>query len=829
MRKIILIIILAAILIITGLIFYLNKVYLPVKAKAIVIEQLEKFSNCKVQLDKISIDLIKGISLSNISFHNKTSASSSELLSVDNISFHILILPIFKEKKIIIPSINIRSPKINLILNENKELDIPAISFDKKDAKQSFNFQIIVTKLSINNGSLNFTDKSQAPIFLEKLDNINIDITPSIDKPIKLKAKANIENGKKSPASIDMNGNFNPFKKNLGLEILVKDLALERYNHYLLGKLNINSALIKNAEINLGYNLGSSDIELKLGSVINQADLLKDKINIKGDARISLSAEYNYNNKKINSLKGSLNPVNLRLENIPFVQEISGINGRIEFSESLVRTKELIGIIKNTRLSLTGIIEDFKDPLLSFQVSSDNLNLADLKQLFNEKLAFLEMAGESNLILKYEQRLSKPDSLRLEGEVFIKRADLEFKDSKTSLSNISGSLSFTENSLKWENGSLSFKDKKYASSGTLKDYITPEIILNITGDNLDLNSSFKVIENVIQLSQLEAKLLNSKLSLNGLVNLSKTNSPFINISGDIDLNLEDLQGLLPDNAQLKQLKPTGISKINLKAQGDVKDFKDLNLEIDASSDALQISGLKFNATTLKYIQAQKLLKDFLLKANGYNGTINIHANADLNPEIIPYRLTSQIQDIDLYLLKSDLALKQDKLSGILNLNMELNGKGVKKEDLNNLIGQGSFTIRDGYLWGFNPLKELANYIKIISFEDIVIKDASCDFNIKDKNFITDNLKLKSDVLNLDISGKISFDQELNLMARTQILDPDLVRERDFLSAIASTIVGQFGQFFDVNITGTSKEPKYKLIPAPIEKGIGIIKTLEDLF
>src|SRR3990167_5464894 len=80
-----------------AVLFYLNKVVLPIKIKSLIIQNLENYTRKKVTLKFVQFDLLKGLILEDLAL----SDGQKTLISVKEASGTFLILPIFKEKKII--------------------------------------------------------------------------------------------------------------------------------------------------------------------------------------------------------------------------------------------------------------------------------------------------------------------------------------------------------------------------------------------------------------------------------------------------------------------------------------------------------------------------------------------------------------------------------------------------------------------------------------------------------------------------------------------------------------------------------------------------------
>jgi len=90
------IILLFLLILISGGIIYLNKVVLPVKIKALIIEAVEKQTGKRASLESVRFNLFKGLVLSGLNLYD----GQKKLIGTKEASCSFLILPILKEKKI---------------------------------------------------------------------------------------------------------------------------------------------------------------------------------------------------------------------------------------------------------------------------------------------------------------------------------------------------------------------------------------------------------------------------------------------------------------------------------------------------------------------------------------------------------------------------------------------------------------------------------------------------------------------------------------------------------------------------------------------------------
>src|SRR3989338_9426619 len=92
---------------------YINRFFLPVKAKDIVIQKLQDILQRPVKIEAMHLSLMKGFLASNIAVFEKDDPQKF-FLTIDEISFRFFIPNLFKNQSIIIPSLNIKNPNIHI-------------------------------------------------------------------------------------------------------------------------------------------------------------------------------------------------------------------------------------------------------------------------------------------------------------------------------------------------------------------------------------------------------------------------------------------------------------------------------------------------------------------------------------------------------------------------------------------------------------------------------------------------------------------------------------------------------------------------------------------
>jgi len=122
-RKVIHIVLAALLLLLAGGLYYVNKVVLPTFVQNKIVSGLSSITKGRVSLGKLRFNILRGLVASDLVLFDKDDPKK-ELCRVKEASASFLILPLLKEKKIILPSIKIDSLRLDLMRRKDNSLNI---------------------------------------------------------------------------------------------------------------------------------------------------------------------------------------------------------------------------------------------------------------------------------------------------------------------------------------------------------------------------------------------------------------------------------------------------------------------------------------------------------------------------------------------------------------------------------------------------------------------------------------------------------------------------------------------------------------------------------
>ena len=893
-KKIILIILSVFLAAVAGGLYYMNKIVIPTVVKAKITTGLSDLTSGKVSMEKISFNLFKGVVITDLVLFEKDNPGV-KLCSVKEASATFLILPFFKEKKIIVPTLKVKNMTFHLTRQKDNSLNISYLLEKFKPSGSSQVPSLLVKSVRVSDSSVLFSDLTYATPVLITLNIDNLSSNISWNKAI-LDAGGQVGRDDKK-TDIRIKGSYIYAKKVFNGNLVLENLYLESYKEYFKElPLTLESGHILEAKADFsmddksinglagarldalsigqkGYHLKSGGLDITL-SIQGPRDDLK-KISYKGRVNLEsglfsmqepLYAECKVEKSSLDFLadqtavKLALNlkaaGINGRKEKIklssasleadvnaavPYVQNenislsYSGTlaikSGEISGIQNLDKISEIFSTIKFNNSDL--LIEDssakiletpvkvqghFKQNVLTLDVSGD----FDLKKLLTllpkeVSLPSYEASGDTNLNVRITSDFSKGGVFFFSGQAELNEARLRLSENNLNFETPRGQIKFDteQENLKWHFPSIKYVDAFYSFDGSLKGFKNPAVSAMVTGKDLKVQTDLIKTEQSVDFSSLKGQFRNSKFNLKGRWDLKEN----MKANGTVSLDLADLKFFAPQSKEtLEKLGLTGQCRIDAQVSGPLKDYRLWDVKADAQSSVIRCYGLKFKNVKLNYSQIKHngFIND--LSFESYNGRGSIKGNINLKSKNFTYSLKGILQDIDLSLLKVDTSLKDKTFFGIFSLNISLQGIS---SDLNTLKGDGAFTIKDGNVCEFNPLKGLGDFLFIPGFEKIVFTNAQGDFVIQDGFISTDNTELLGAKLGLIVEGKMSFGGDLDFLVNTQIP----LTGQTWANSEVGQAISKAGSMTAIKITGTTKEPKYKLQAI----GENIMKKLGDLF
>lgn len=893
-----------------GGIFYLNKAVLPVKLKSLIIQTIETATGKKAGLEKVEFSLFKGIVLSGLELYD----GSQKLIGIKEASCSFLILPILKEKKIIIPSIKITEPYVYLERRQDNTLNLLDLIPKEPSPGEKQQFSFIVSGIRVLNGRIDFLDNAVSPAFSKGLDEIYLNLSLALPASLRFNFKA--KTGATDKAEISAEGEFKILDKSLNAGIALKNLSPGEFSSYY----NQFGLSIPDGKIDSSADLNLKDktLKAKVSLQSRQIQLFQEKIGLKLNAQINADIEYNMESKELN-YSGASDIINSNVQGIENIGEIKAINAKLAFNPQGVNAEWITASVLGFNIESKAVLSDFSRPWLSLEAKS-SFSLAAVQDTLLNKFKIslpAKIDGQAQASINLKTSLPPQVMPQFDGNINIISGTAALPEYELDIKEINGKVQFNQDQASWEGLNFNCLDTGYSLGGSLADFKSPALNLTLSSQDINLpaiqkilNAKFKLnypievkngtgrlnlslkttlplkpqelpkitgtlglnsaglkiagitpdIEEIsgniafqitgpksqtasldlkapelslksdinidasqIQISKLDAKYKNSRVFLQGSLDAGQASLIEANLQAQANLNLKDLDNpfLSQFQGQIKQINPQGelTAKVNLK--GALNGLKKSDIQADIKGPDLSAYGLKFEDLSLNYNQSNGLADISLRQLSFYDGTIKANARLNLDSENMPFWLEAALEGIKLEKLKNDTPIKKQDISGTLQAITKLNGfiSGFEK-----LSGSGKVLINQGRLWQLNLFKGMGELLFTKDFANVVFDEAYCEFFVKDKLIFSDNILLKSNLVNLSGNAKIGFDSSLEASINVEMGD-EFAPETGTFKDITTALVGQAGKFATITLSGTLQKPAYKFQPAVANVLKGIKDTI----
>lgn len=828
-RKIIIGVILAFLLLFTCGILYLNNVFLPVKVKKQLSAELSAYLNYNVEIAKLKYSPLKGIIVQNIIVYDKVKDKDNTILTIKEASFHILFLPLLKERKIIIPIMHVDSPSMNIRYHQDNSFNFSRVFIPKpkaqvkpqtqSKAKPPTKSSFFIYKINIFGASIAFEDEHMTPKFTRTLQNMDIVLGLRQFTKIGFLVEGKTISGNQGASTFSVKGNYNLISKEATAKINITNLILTEFASYLKSlPLSIASGSIDNAALDVNYK--NDTVSLK--GTISANDLILRKADLMLTGNISFQPELVYSiDKKTLDYKGNVNFVSAGLSGVQYVDKINNISGNVGFVKNKIWMDGLKFQVLDSDCVLKGMLENPTKPYINFILKSQSVNLQKILSVLPFKHEGTDLIGTAAAEIDIDGFIGRPQ-LDIKASLLLNDAKLQTAFLKDPINNIQGKIDFTPESANWSNLSFDFLTTAYKSTGKIVDFHSPEINFTLNSKDLELNNNIKIKDKSIRVVAFAGKYLNSKFNIEGSVDTQDKSNPSLDLLvNEISLYPEDTFVFLPASLSenLKKIKPVGILNFKGTIAGNAKDFRKWNVSLKCASDVFSVYDFKLRDISFAINQNDGLLSIDRFFAGAYSGSLSFNSIFELKTDNPVYSVKLHASGIDLAQLKVDAGIKDKDLSGILDINGDLSGNF---KDLGALKGNAVASVKNGNLWQINLFKGLGELFLLPDYGKIVFKEALGEFDIANKAIATNNLRLTSEQLNLECKGKLGFDGALDFTFYSQA-NKSLIRDSTDLRKFTAAIMGNLSSALTVRVSGTIQKPKYKIVPVAVD----VIRNIKD--
>ena len=388
-------------------------------------------------------------------------------------------------------------------------------------------------------------------------------------------------------------------------------------------------------------------------------------------------------------------------------------------SSSVLTFKNLQGKLGSGQYSGSFILSDFDKPTVLIKIDGSIIP-SELKDFFKIK-EIASAEGNIDINLKFQGNVPKKQrfvisdlfGLNPVGTMHFKSFGIGLIKNNQSVSQVYGDI-FLGDSLAARNLSFKYRNHSFTISGIFMNL--PEWLM---GDRVSLSGNAELI-----CKELYPEILFPELTSKGTVSAEKGNA--VSLPGDIVMDL---------NFRIDELTYKNFNASNIIGTASYKpriiNFKNLTLKaldgiISGNGFIVQNVDKSFNGRGSFILDGVNVNKTFTSFNNFGQGFIKAE---NLN----------------------------GKLSGNLSLLMPMDS--LMKPVVRSLSAEGKYTLTDGSLINFEPVRSLSSYIELSELENIRFEKLENDFFIRNNVLYIPQMDILSSAANFTVNGQHGFDND----------------------------------------------------------------------
>ncbi len=557
------------------------------------------------------------------------------------------------------------------------------------------------------------------------------------------------------------------------------------------------------------FNISLMDQTLALEGTLNvdqgQIQLDESKTFI-GNPKLSLKLKTNLSDPSALTYSGSVSLTDATLTGLPRVKDVQHLSGNVQFQDTSLKTEKLSFHTLDTDFIVSGALDGFTKPLVSAQISSDDIDFEKLMVVLPEDVAQkipVKLKGHSSLELKIKGPLLSLPEAEISCLASVKNVEITHEKLLSPIKNLNGQIEYANNFIMWKNLEAEYQNKKYKSSGKVVNFKKPNIAASLSSDDLSVNADVTTENDLLKINELKGKFIDSIFYVTGNVDHPGSAEADVDISYESSVNLADLSKFPIDaTAKIKPMDPSGEITLNGKIKGKGMDWRAWEISSQAQSSLINILKYPIEDFKLSYHQSNGAIDLFESTAKIYDGNFKFQAKGDVKDKDIPLEIATELNRLNLETLRKKQQLTTSNLQGMLSLDLVGNGSLLS---LDSFKGTGNVTIAEGILWESNILQGILGSLLIPEFQNVIFTDAHADFNVADKKITTQNAEVISKNVTLKANGWAGFDQNIDFVVNPEFSEIALLSSDSLKKAPTDLLT----QSIAIHVTGTLKEPKFR--------------------
>ncbi len=734
------------IVLLTVILLILGWVYQD-KIKSLFIDSLNHHLRTEIYVEDIRLDVFRSFPLASLTFNGitimgtTTANAPDTLLHAERLYLQFRIIDIIR-KNYTLKQLTINKGFVTATVDDQGQANFEFWDHDTSSAQE--NFHLDLQRILLNNMQASYSDKRNN-------HHIQLDISKASLKglfknssyilsvagdmhamEVTLDSMAII---REKPVKIDMTLDVN---NNTTYQFHKGNIAIHNHEFIVTGSLKkIHDGLDFNTRIE-GNNLTLQNL---LDDMPDQVKKYTSDYRAKGELAFTATITGPFTGNENPSIdasfslqQGEMNHAasGIRLKEVSFTGTYH--NGEQNNPETTALSVQHVRAAMNDGTIRGSILlKNFTMPDISLNLYA-NMNAADIKNLLQLNTVS-SVAGRMMLDINFQGAMSERNNFtrqdlihaRASGNISAKNLGFTIKNSAHLYHGIQGSLVFRQNDLMVETFFGNIGNSDFAISGYFRN-VLPHLLLENEPIHIDASLYSKMID---------------------VDELLKTNAE--NDGADYKLSFSDRLSF------------------NLFAKADHLRFR--RFEASGLSGNISLNNKRFNAEHVSF--------------SSMNGTIHTSGTID---GTMPDRLTivsrTQLHRVDVHQLFYQMgnfgqsAIVDEHIFGIMTSEFQFSSQWSPslQIDWESLQTSANIVIEDGVLVDYEPMNALGRFLRVDDLSRITFSTLQNNIHIKDRMITIPDMEINSNVLNLKLSGKHSFENQIEY--HMQILLSDILARKN---------------------------------------------------
>lgn len=750
--------------------FVLPRVIELDKYRPALIARGEERINGRVNLKHIELTILSGLGavLQDIEVLNSDRFGGSPFMRVKQLEIKVRLLPLLVGR--ISAELIFEAPQI--LLEKNKEgifsfrelIRKPTSEAEPSPADKAFSCidRLSISALRIEDGKITYINHSTHPPEGKVLALKDLELKAeelALNKPIPFELA--LREGTSNSDRIKLAGKVRVDPDHSRIDFLPAHLTTGDLILELAGEIN-DFRSNPNLELSISSNRFPPERLLSLYSPI--ARKIPPKLSLSGLSSIKGTVTGGINDLLIKSnIDCNENTINYG----DIFRKSEGVPA--DLALSLLIRKGLLGI-NELRLNLNGLklrgsgsVDNLQDPKIELKVATDQVELKGWEEVF-PSLGLSKLSGRLRLEGVAEGKLRERKGFSFKGKLLLNEVGASIPWLAQEVERLNGKLNFSPDSVTAKNMSLKLGNSDIILDFELSNFDNPKVSFDLRSNQLDLDE-------LIESSEKKAKI-------------KEGGGPEAKQGEDL-LDRFTVQGKI----RVTRGKVKGLS------------FENLFLSLSLKKKLLNLSDLIFDL---------------------YGGACRGGGKLDMGAEETTYIFQSQLREVKINELLSQLTSLKNLFNGSLSTELSLSGKGITYDSLgNSLSGGGKVSLSKGRISSLSLEKSLSALSKLEGWEG---SSNGTDFqtlegqvSIGEGKVNTSELRLNATDLTVTARGYFDRKRQVNYQAQAVLsrgLSQSLERSSggNFFKDEGERIVIPF------HLKGIIDSPKFSLDQEMLEKG-----------